>query len=123
MTARRRARVPTAMLKTIGVPRGMNKAETTYSQHLNLLKLVGEVVEWKFEWLKFRLADKSWFRPDFFVLLPSGTIEIHEWKGQWREAAKVRMRVAAELHPWFRWRAVQMKRGVLVYEEFGEVKG
>lgn len=90
-----------------------------YSQELELRRLAGEISEWKFEHLRLRLAEGAWYKPDFFVLLADGRIELHETKGQWREAARVRIKVASELHPWFRFRAIQWdkKRGWIV-EEF-----
>jgi len=96
----------------------MNATELKYSQQLTRLKLGGEIVEWGFEKLRFRLADNAWFKPDFLVIYPD-RFEIHEVKGHWREAAKVRIKVAAELFPWYVWKSVQWDRNKgWVYEEF-----
>ena len=45
----------------------MNKTELAYSNYLELLKRVGEVIDYKFESIKFRLADKTFYTPDFLV--------------------------------------------------------
>ena len=98
---------------------GMNGLEMKYAAHLDMLKLVGEIEEWRFEWIKLRLARNAWYTPDFWVLFPDGHVEIHETKGRWMEAARVRIRVAAEMHPWFTFFGIQdgKKQGWIV-EEF-----
>lgn len=42
----------------------------------------------------------AWFTPDFRVVTKTGMLEFHETKGQMREAALTRLRVAADLHPY-----------------------
>lgn len=86
----------------------MNKAETKYAEHLERRKWAGEILWYKFEGVTFRLADKARYTPDFVVLLPSGLVECHEVKGFWAEAAKVRIKLAAELFP-FRFVAVKAR--------------
>lgn len=56
--------------------------------------------EWSYEAIRLRLADGAWYMPDFRVIMPDGTEEYHEVKGFWREAARVRIKVAAEHHPY-----------------------
>lgn len=98
---------------------GMNKLESRYGQHLDQLKLAGIILDWRYEWVRFRLADNAWYKPDFFLVMIDSTIQIHETKGIWREAARVRIRVAADRHPWFKFRGVQWsKREGWVYEDF-----
>jgi hypothetical protein len=77
--------------------RTMNGTEAAYAAHLGMRQLAGEIVGWKFEAVKLRLADGAWFTPDFLILFSDGRIEFAEIKGHWREAAKVRLRVAREL--------------------------
>jgi hypothetical protein len=79
--------------------RGMNKTEQAYAQHLDLQVHAGKVLWWRFEPFKLRLADGSYYKPDFGVLPRDLLFEIHETKGFWREAARVRIKVAAELFP------------------------
>jgi hypothetical protein len=86
----------------------MNKTEAAYAQHLDLLKIAGEVLWWKFEGLKFRLADNTFYTPDFAVMVADGFIELHEVKGSpriFQDDAKVKIKVASALYP-FRFYAV-----------------
>ena len=77
----------------------MNKTESPYAAHLELLKASGDVLWWKFEGLKFRLADKTFLTPDFVVMTRSGLIELHDVKGFLMEDANVKMKVAASMYP------------------------
>lgn len=86
----------------------MNKTEIAYSQHLEALKSCGEIVWWKFEAIKLRLADSTFYTVDFFVMKSSGELEAHEVKGHWMDDARVKIKVAAESFP-FRFIAVQKK--------------
>ncbi len=75
----------------------MNKTETAYAQRLDLLAKADDIGFWGFEAIKFRLADGAWYTPDFLVQTSTG-LEIHEVKGFWRTAAKVRWKVAKEIY-------------------------
>lgn len=77
----------------------MNKSEEAYSRHLEAEKQAGRVAWWRFEGVKFRLADNTFYSPDFAVMLPCGTMQMHEVKGFWMDDAKVKIKVAAELYP------------------------
>jgi len=91
-------------------PSRMNKLETAYSQLIELERRAGTWQWWAFEAIKLRLASGAWYTPDFALLDPLGKLVIHETKGHWREAAKVRIKVAAELYPMFRFVAVTRQR-------------
>lgn len=87
----------------------MNKTELAYSQHLEALKSCGEIVWWKFEAIKLRLADNTFYTPDFFLLMANGQLECREVKGgYWTDDARVKIKVAASIFP-FRFVAVQKK--------------
>ena len=77
----------------------MNKTESAYSNHLERLKQAGEVAWYKFEGVKLRLADSTFYSPDFAVMLVDGTLEIHEVKGFWTDDARVKIKVAADMYP------------------------
>lgn len=80
----------------------MNKSEAAYAQHLGLLQAAGDVVWFRFEGLKFRLADNTFYTPDFAVMRSDGSLEAHEVKGAraiFQDDAKVKIKVAAELYP------------------------
>jgi hypothetical protein len=89
-------------------PGQMNKGERAYADMLELRKRAGEVAWYRYEGVKLRLADKTFYTPDFAVMLADGTIELHEVKGYWEDAAAVKIKVAAEAYP-FRFLSVRAK--------------
>ena len=77
----------------------MNKLEEKYSVYLEGLKQAGEILWFKFEGLKLRLADNTFYTPDFFVMLADETLECREVKGHWQDDARVKIKVAASIYP------------------------
>ncbi|AXE32747.1 DUF1064 domain-containing protein [Chromobacterium phragmitis] len=77
----------------------MNKTEAAYAQHLEAQKVAGRVAWFKFEGLKFRLADSTFYTPDFAVMLASGEMEAHEVKGFWQDDARAKIKIAADMYP------------------------
>lgn len=77
----------------------MNKSEAAYADHLEHLKQRGDVLWYAFEAWKFRLADKTFYTPDFMVMRRDGQMQGHEVKGYMLEDANVKIKVAAEQHP------------------------
>ena len=77
----------------------MNKTEAAYAAHLEALKFAGDVLWWKFEGVKLRLADNTFLTVDFPVMTRSGLMEMHEVKGFMEEDANVKLKVAASLYP------------------------
>lgn len=86
-----------------------NKTELSYEQHLELRKHRGEVAWFKFEGVKLRLADNTFYTCDYFVMLTSGELEAHEVKGFWTDDARVKIKVAADLYP-FRFIAITKQK-------------
>lgn len=86
----------------------MNKTEQAYADLLEERRKAGEVLWWKYEAVKLRLADKTFYTPDFAVLFADGSFELHETKGFWEDAAKIKIKVAAEAYP-FRFRAFRQR--------------
>lgn len=84
----------------------MNKTEARYESRLKLLAREGEVLWYRFEGLKLRLADKTFYTPDFAVMASDGVIECHEVKGFWRDDARAKIKIAAEMYP-FRFLAIK----------------
>lgn len=87
----------------------MNKTEAAYAEHLYALQLGDRVESWRFESVTLRLADATRYTPDFLVELVDGALELHEVKGFWRDDARVKFKVAAELFPMFQFVAVKRK--------------
>lgn len=77
----------------------MNKTEAAYAARLESLKLAGEIADYRFECIKLRLADKTFYTPDFMVLMPNFSFEMHEVKGFWEDDARVKIKVAAAQFP------------------------
>lgn len=86
----------------------MNKTEAAYAAHLEALKHAGVVLWFRFEGLKFRLADNTFYTPDFAVMAASGQMECHEVKGFMHDDANVKIKVAADSYP-FRFIVVRIK--------------
>lgn len=86
----------------------MNKTEQAYDAHLEALQHAGQVRWRKFEGLKLRLADNTFYTPDFAVMAADGVIECHEVKGHWQDDARAKIKVAADLYP-FRFIAVKAR--------------
>ena len=77
---------------------GMNGLERDYAQHLETLRLTRKIRGWHWQSIKFRLADKTWYHPDFMVIAEDGELEIHETKGFMREDANVKLKVTSALY-------------------------
>lgn len=80
-------------------PGEMNKAEAKYSLELERRKQAGEILWYAFEGIKLRLADRTTYTVDFFVLDQSGILEAHEFKGWAMADSLVKLKVAAEMYP------------------------
>lgn len=99
----------------------MNKTEAAYAAVLDARRHAGEVAWFKFEGIKLRLADNTFYIPDFAVMLADGVLEMHEVKGFWQDDARVKIKIASDLFP-MRFVAVRVNakkdRGGWVLEEF-----
>ena len=95
---------------------GMNKTEERYAQRLEMMRMRGEILGWKFEPFGIKLAPKTYYHPDFLVIYP-GHFEVHEVKGFWRDDARVKIKTCAEMYPWFKFVAVYWKQSQWKFEE------
>lgn len=95
----------------------MNKLEAAYAARLESLKLAGEIADYRFECIKLRLADRTFYTPDFMVLRADGEFEMHEVKGFWEDDARVKIKVAASIYP-FKFIAVRKQKGAWETEVF-----
>jgi hypothetical protein len=97
----------------------MNGLEARYATHLDFRKHAGEVAWWRFNTIRFRIGKGAWYKPDFMVVLVAALeLEVHETKGHWREAARVRIKTAADLYP-LRFVAVTEDEDGWHFERFG----
>jgi hypothetical protein len=86
----------------------LNKTEQAYADRLRALEQAGEILWHKFEGIKLRLADNTFYTPDFAVLAADGVMELHEVKGFWQDDARAKIKIAAALYP-FRFLAVKVR--------------
>lgn len=103
--------------RTRRVPGTMNKTESLYAARLTVEKHQGSIVDYRFEPIKFKLADRTFYTPDFMVV-KDDQIEFHEVKGFWEEDARVKIKVAAEMYPEFLFVAVMWKKKEWTIEKF-----
>ena len=87
----------------------MNKTERAYAELLDVRQRAGQVAAWYFGALTLRLGDDCRYTPEFLVLLPDGTVELHEVKGFFRDDARVKIRAAASSYP-FLFRLIRRDR-------------
>ena len=88
----------------------LNGTEAAYELCLKARMQAGEIAWYKFEGVKLRLADSTFYTPDFAVMLANGQMEMHEVKGFWRDDARAKIKIAASIYP-FRFIAVTKARG------------
>lgn len=84
-----------------------NGLERLYGEHLELLRMAGEIAWYRFGDHSIRLAKRTWYRLDYRVGLHNGRIQVHEVKGFWHDDARVKIKVAARLFPEYQFLAVQ----------------
>jgi hypothetical protein len=77
----------------------MNKTEAAYDAHLAAEEHAGRVLWRKFEGMRLRLADNTFYTPDFAVLAEDGVLECHEVKGYWGDDDRAKIKVAAAMYP------------------------
>jgi hypothetical protein len=84
----------------------MNRTEELYDTYLDAKRWHGEVLWYRFEGVKLRLADNTFYTPDFAVMSADGVMEMHEVKGFWRDDARAKIKIAADAYP-FRFFAIR----------------
>lgn len=93
------------------IPGQMNQTESAYAETLQARKLTGEIIDWSFESVTFKLADDCRYTPDFLVQLADGSVECIDAKGGGPVDPKsmVKMRCAAEKFHLFKFVMEQRK--------------
>jgi len=94
-------------------PRKKSRGEILYAKFLETALAAGTVQYWEAEpWLVV-LAERTTYRPDFFVVLADGTPVLVEIKGHFAwDDAKVKFKVARKMFPEYRWLCLEWKGGV-----------
>jgi hypothetical protein len=90
-----------------------SKLEAEYEQFLEGEKRAGRILEYQYEAWAFKIANKTWYHPDFIVLTAAYFLEVHEVKAHWRmfqnDMGRVKIKAAARLNWWVTFK-VAMKR-------------
>lgn len=88
----------------------MNKTEAAYAKLLESRKQAGEIESYQYEALTFRLAAKTSYTPDFFVVRSDGEVEFHEVKGGFiYPTGWLKFKIAAGMYPMFHWELAQKR--------------
>jgi len=96
----------------------MTKAEAAFRDRLTVDVNRGIIQWFRFEALKLRLADRTWYTPDFVVMDEAcilNCFEIKEiWakdgKPHWEDDARVKFKVVAEQYPILQFTAAAWNR-------------
>lgn len=100
-------------------PGKMNRWEAQFAaMMLEPRKLCGEVDDYLFEAVKFRLGPKCFYTPDFLAVTSRGLNEVHEVKGFWRDDARVKWKwFCREYGHMFACAAWTKRNGIWIREE------
>jgi hypothetical protein len=79
-----------------------NGLEKRYAAFLEQRRICGEILTWKFEAIKLKLAKATFYNPDFLLVMPDRLIELHETKAWMEDDAAVKIKVAAAMFPEFK---------------------
>lgn len=98
-------------------PGKLNKTEQKYfDEVLTPLWKSGEYQRIDFEAVKFKVAAKCFYSPDFYVVTSDGFIELHEVKGFMEGDAAVKLRAFHQAYPEYRVLIVKWKNKTVGWE-------
>jgi hypothetical protein len=81
-----------------------SKLECDFAAQLAKAQWQRLIERWWHQPIGLRLATRCFYYPDFLVMPCNGPLTLVETKGKWyRDEAKVKSKVAAEMYPCFRW--------------------
>jgi hypothetical protein len=93
---------------------GLNKTEASF---LTALRAWNPGCDVGSQRVRLRLGNGAWYKPDSDVWQEDGALALYEVKGYGREAAFVRIKVAASLYPKIKFFLVTRKAGQWKIEE------
>src|SRR5690606_31817248 len=97
-------------------PKFKSKLEAEYAQMLEAPRAAGQIRDWHYEGITIKLADGVRFTVDFNIIGHDGSLSMVETKGFMREAARVRLAVAARMYPMWSWFLVRKVKGAFIVE-------
>lgn len=93
-------------------PKYKSKLEEAWAQVLTWRQQAGELVRWDYEPVSLKIAEGCRYTPDFLSVTSDGRCVYAEVKGWMREAARVRLHVAAQRYrQWEFWLVTRDKQG------------
>ena len=108
------------MIRATDIPRKFDsKLERDFWFHLAAALETGGIKSFGYQTMRFRIGGRfegkqraeSFYTPDFVVRTPTDELVLYDTKGHTREAASVRMRACATLHPFRVVAAYKSKNG------------
>jgi hypothetical protein len=91
---------------------GMNALEARYAVEVVEQEIEsGQASSWFFESFRLKLGPKTFYTPDFMVIMADGTVSFREVKGFLREDASVKFKWAREQYPIFDFKMVTRRSG------------
>lgn len=94
----------------------MTQTEKRYSLVLEAMRLAGEIQEWAFECERLILGANLQYTPDFRIINSDQSVEFIEVKpANWEKipnqtGSTVKIKIAAQMHPYLFSRAVERSR-------------
>jgi len=95
----------------------MNGMELEFYNMLDLRRRAGEFSHVYFEQITLKLAADLRYTPDFAVYTAAGLLVFYETKGFFRDDARVKVKMAAEVFPMHTFYLARKFRGAWDYEE------
>ena len=107
----------------------MNKVEARWAATLEAERIAGQIADYGFEKIKFKLADNTYFEIDFYVVKADLSLEFQEvksawkqkdgsYKPHWEDDARVKIKVAAQQFPFFQFVGVAKAPNEWLIESF-----
>lgn len=89
----------------------MNGWERQRAGELEVMRQAKLIRWWKFDGIALRLADRTFYHPDFTYQTADKDLVVEEVKGFMRDDAAVKLKVAAAQYPHIRFLLVRRQRG------------
>lgn len=97
----------------------LNNTEKSFAAYLQERQSAGAILWWKAHPFNVRLAEKTFYRPDFLCLMADMSLVIFEVKGSYTsEKGRMKVKLCAEALPVFKIIKASRKNGAWQFEEF-----
>lgn len=97
----------------------LNRTEKAFAAYLQERQAAGAIIWWKSHPFNVRLAENTFYRPDFLCLLADMSLVIYEVKGSYTsDKGQMKIKLCVEALPVFKVIKASRKNGVWNFEEF-----